>query len=66
LALKEAALPCVVDPDTLDTIGYDPFKGQIKSKAFTVHPKIDPMTGELVVFGTRQKAWPLWTLSPMP
>lgn len=50
LALKEAALPYEVDADTLETLGYDPF-GQIKSKTFTAHPKVDPYTDELVVFG---------------
>lgn len=55
LALKEVALPYAVDPDTLETIGYDPFEGQIKSKTFTAHPKVDPVTGELVVFGYEAK-----------
>lgn len=55
LALKEVALPYSVDPDTLDTIGYDPFPGQIMSKTFTAHPKIDPFTNELVVFGYEAK-----------
>lgn len=51
LALKEGGLPYAVDPDTLDTLGYDPFPGQVKSKTFTAHPKVDPFTDELVCFG---------------
>ena len=51
LALKEGGLPYAVDPHTLDTKGYDPFGPQVKSKTFTAHPKVDPFTNELVVFG---------------
>lgn len=50
LALKEGGLPYSVHPDTLATLGYDPF-AQVKSQTFTAHPKIDPYTNELVVFG---------------
>ncbi|KAB8074952.1 carotenoid oxygenase [Aspergillus leporis] len=55
LALKEVALPYAIDPDTLDTIGYDPLEGQVQSKTFTAHPKVDPKTNELVVFGYEAK-----------
>ncbi|KAH9205534.1 carotenoid oxygenase [Leptodontidium sp. 2 PMI_412] len=55
LALKEGGLPYEVDPHTLDTKGYDPFGPQIKSKTFTAHPKVDPFTDELVVFGYEAK-----------
>ena len=55
LALKESALPYAVDPDTLDTLGYDPFPGQVQSKTFTAHPRVDPFTNELVVFGYEAK-----------
>ncbi|KAK7887532.1 transcriptional regulatory protein rco1 [Exophiala xenobiotica] len=56
LALKEVALPYEVDPDTLETLGYDPFADQnIKSKTFTAHPKVDPFTNELVCFGYEAK-----------
>lgn len=51
LALKEGGLPYALDPDTLETLGYDPFGDQVKSKTFTAHPKVDPYTNELVVFG---------------
>ncbi|KAJ5196154.1 hypothetical protein N7449_006633 [Penicillium cf. viridicatum] len=51
LALKEVALPYSVDPNTLDTTEYDPFGGQVKAKTFTAHPKVDPKSNELIVFG---------------
>lgn len=50
LALKEGGLPYAVDPNTLETLKYDPF-GQVKAKTFSAHPKYDPFTDELVVFG---------------
>ncbi|KAK3320482.1 carotenoid oxygenase [Cercophora scortea] len=53
LALKESALPYAVDPDTLETLGYDPFNSP--GKTFSAHPKADPLTGELVVFGYEAK-----------
>ncbi|KAL9945351.1 hypothetical protein D7B24_008816 [Verticillium nonalfalfae] len=55
LALKEVALPYALDPDTLETLSYDPFGDQVKAKTFTAHPKVDPFTNELVVFGYEAK-----------
>ncbi|KAI8931826.1 hypothetical protein NX059_011463 [Plenodomus lindquistii] len=55
LALKEGGLPYGMDPDTLETYGYDPFAGQVKAKTFSAHPKVDPYTNELVVFGYEAK-----------
>ncbi|CVL06401.1 related to lignostilbene alpha,beta-dioxygenase I [Fusarium proliferatum] len=55
LALKESALPYEMHPDTLETLCYDPFGGQVKAKAFTAHPKIDPFSDELVVYGYEAK-----------
>lgn len=55
LALKEVALPYSLDPNTLETLKYDPFGDQIKAKTFTAHPKVDPYTNELVVFGYEAK-----------
>lgn len=55
LALKEVALPYSIDPHSLETLEYDPFKGQVQSKTFTAHPKVDPQTDELVVFGYEAK-----------
>jgi len=53
-AMKESALPYEVDPDTLETKGYDPF-GQVNSRTFTAHPKVDPHSDELVVYGYEAK-----------
>ncbi|KAK4187723.1 putative carotenoid cleavage dioxygenase [Podospora australis] len=53
LALKESALPYAVDPNTLETLCYDPF--QSPGKTFSAHPKVDPFTNELVVFGYEAK-----------
>jgi carotenoid cleavage dioxygenase-like enzyme len=50
LALKEAARPMEIDPETLETIGTYDFGGALKSDTFTAHPKIDPRTGEMVAF----------------
>ena len=50
-ALKEDALPYEVNPDTLETVGTWDFHGKYKSETFTAHPKIDPVTGEMVCFG---------------
>ncbi|KAH8799703.1 carotenoid oxygenase [Xylogone sp. PMI_703] len=52
LTLEENACPYELDPDSLETLGYNPFGDQVENaKAFTAHPKVDPFTEELVVFG---------------
>jgi carotenoid cleavage dioxygenase len=55
LALRESANPYSVDPDTLQTYEYDPFGKQADLQVFTAHPKIDPFTEELIVFGYEAK-----------
>lgn len=55
VALKESALPYEVHPDTLETLGYDPFHSP--GKTFTAHPKVDPFSDELVVFGYEAKGF---------
>jgi carotenoid cleavage dioxygenase-like enzyme len=49
--LKEDGLPHQINPNTLDTIGPYDFNGQWKSETFTAHPKIDPVSGEMIAFG---------------
>jgi carotenoid cleavage dioxygenase len=52
LALKEDSPPVAMDLHTLETI--DPvytFGGQLQSKTFTAHPKVDSETGDIVAFG---------------
>jgi carotenoid cleavage dioxygenase-like enzyme len=50
LALEEAHLPTEIDPITLDTKGYVSYGGRVPAPV-TAHPKIDPVTGELIFFG---------------
>jgi carotenoid cleavage dioxygenase len=50
LALEEGHLPIELDPATLETGGVQAFDGALEGP-FTAHPKIDPITGELVFFG---------------
>jgi carotenoid cleavage dioxygenase-like enzyme len=58
LALKEDSPPVVVNPDTLETVDdYYTFKDQLKSQTFTAHPKIDPVTGDMIAFGYEAKGF---------
>jgi carotenoid cleavage dioxygenase-like enzyme len=50
LALEEAHLPTEIEPGTLQRKGYCDYRGGI-SGPFTAHPKIDPVSGEMVFFG---------------
>ncbi|MDH3641369.1 MAG: carotenoid oxygenase family protein [Gammaproteobacteria bacterium] len=49
LVLEEGHFPYVVDGD-LETVGATDFDGVLKG-SFTAHPKICPVTGELLAFG---------------
>ncbi|MDY7067355.1 Lignostilbene-alpha,beta-dioxygenase isozyme I [Pseudomonas extremaustralis] len=55
LALKEDAMPWALDPQTLETLGEWNFDGQIDSATFTAHPKLDPVTGNLLAFSYEAK-----------
>ena len=50
-ALKEDAQPYELDPNTLETLGAWDFDGQYQSQTFSAHPKIDPISGDMVTFG---------------
>ena len=50
-SLKEDGLPYQIDPDTLATRGTWDFHGKWKSQTFQAHPKIDPLTGEMIALG---------------
>lgn len=50
-ALKEDSPPVLMDLDTLETQGYTTFDGKMTGQTFTAHPKIDPVTGNMVAFG---------------
>jgi carotenoid cleavage dioxygenase len=55
LALKEDSPPVEIDPDTLETIGTWTFDGALTSRTATAHPKVDPVTGELLFYGFAAK-----------
>ncbi len=51
-ALKEDSPPVALDPLTMTTTDdYYTFGGGMESLTFTAHPKLDPMTGEMIAFG---------------
>lgn len=50
-ALKEDGLPHEIDPLSLATRGKIDFDGKLESRTFTAHPKIDPVSGELLFNG---------------
>lgn len=52
LALWEGGKPYELNPQTLETIGMWDFEGQLGGP-MTAHPKIDPETGEMLMFGYR-------------
>jgi carotenoid cleavage dioxygenase-like enzyme len=49
--LKEDGLPYRIHPETLETLGQHDFGRSWKSETFTAHPKLDPLSGEMVAFG---------------
>lgn len=50
LAFWEAGVPYLIRLPNLETIGIHNFDDKLTS-AFTAHPKVDPMTGEMIAFG---------------
>ncbi|WP_206602858.1 carotenoid oxygenase family protein [Leptolyngbya ohadii] len=50
LALWEGGEPHAIEVPSLDTIGSHTFGGKLASP-MTAHPKIDPITGEMMFFG---------------
>ena len=54
-ALEEGHMPTRMDPRSLETVGYaTDYRGKV-----TAHPKIDPVTGEMVWFGYSTGETPL-------
>jgi carotenoid cleavage dioxygenase-like enzyme len=53
--LKEDSLPYYVDPHTLETKGDWDFHGKYTAKTMSAHPKIDPVTGEMIAYGYEAK-----------
>jgi carotenoid cleavage dioxygenase-like enzyme len=50
LALNEGGKPHAIKLPELETIGEYTYNGKLVS-AFTAHPKVDPITGEMIFFG---------------
>ncbi|WP_375494336.1 carotenoid oxygenase family protein [uncultured Nostoc sp.] len=50
LALNEGGKPHAIKLPELDTIGEYTYNGKLVSP-FTAHPKVDPVTGEMIFFG---------------
>jgi len=53
--LKEDSLPYIVDSQTLETLGEWDFDGKWTSQTMSAHPKIDPVSGEMVAYGYEAK-----------
>jgi carotenoid cleavage dioxygenase len=51
LVLKETSPPIAINPHTLATESIWTFSGRLTSPTFTAHPKIDPVTGEMIAYG---------------
>jgi len=50
LVLKEDALPYHIDPYSLETLGLWDFHGKWTAVSMSAHPKIDPVTGEMIAY----------------
>jgi carotenoid cleavage dioxygenase-like enzyme len=55
LVLKEDALPYVIDPYSLETEGRWDFHGKWTATSMSAHPKIDPVTGEMIAYSYQAK-----------
>ena len=53
--LKEDSLPYTVDPHTLETLGDWNFHGKYTAQTMSAHPKIDPVSGEMIAYGYEAK-----------
>ncbi len=64
LALKEDSPPAAMDLLTLETkVPTYTFDGQLPSKTFTAHPKLDSVTGNMVAFGYEAEGFGSKTVS---
>jgi carotenoid cleavage dioxygenase-like enzyme len=50
-AMKEDGPPYELDPKTLATRGPMNFRGKYHSQTFSAHPKMDPVSGEMICYG---------------
>ena len=53
--LKEDALPYYIDPHSLETLGRWDFHGKWTATSMSAHPKIDPLTGQMIAYGYQAK-----------
>ncbi len=53
--LKESSPPMLLDPHSLKTLGEYDFEGRLGAQTFTAHPKIDPVSGEMIAFSYEAK-----------
>jgi carotenoid cleavage dioxygenase-like enzyme len=56
MVYKEDAMPYTIDPYSLDTIGgmFD-YNGQYTATSMSAHPKVDPVTGNIICYGYQAK-----------
>jgi carotenoid cleavage dioxygenase len=50
-ALKEDSPALTMDPESMETLGFEKFGGRMTGETFTAHPKIDPKTGNMIAIG---------------
>jgi carotenoid cleavage dioxygenase len=55
LVFKEDSMPYRIDPYTLETLGRYDFNGQWTATSMSAHPKIDPVSGEMIGYGYQAK-----------
>ena len=55
LVLKEDSLAYAVNPHTLETEGPWDFHGKWKAATMSAHPKIDPVSGDMIAYGYQAK-----------
>jgi carotenoid cleavage dioxygenase len=55
LMLKEDALPYAIDPVSLETLGSWDFHGKWTADSMSAHPKIDPITGDMIAYSYQAK-----------
>jgi len=55
LMLKEDALPYAIDPHSLETHGSWDFHGKWAATSMSAHPKVDPVTGDMIAYSYQAK-----------
>ena len=55
MVLKEDAMPYLIDPHSLETLGRWDFDGKWTATSMSAHPKIDPLTGHMIAYSYQAK-----------